>query len=128
MLYFDQYIFIRTVFVFYLSRLVTNYIKTVTKQPRPYNSYVSINYLTKHKTSYSFPSQSTMSAIIVYNAYKNVEAGWLFDYYFGSIIVLLVMTRIYRGLHYPHDCLLSIILAWSVDLMVSYVCDNFSGN
>ena len=34
------------------------------------------------------------------------------------------MTRIYRGLHYPHDCLLSIILAWSVDLMVSYVCDN----
>jgi membrane-associated phospholipid phosphatase len=120
LLYQNPKIFSETVLVFYLCRTVTNCIKMYLKQPRPYNSYTNIRYLTKHKTSYSFPSQSMMSAVIVYHAYQRVGLGWISNYYFGSIILLLAITRIYRGLHYPHDMVVSLVLGYLIEVAVLY--------
>jgi len=118
LLFFDITIFWKTVVIFYLSRFLTLILKNYLKQPRPYNSYNEIRYLSKPKTSYSFPSQSMVSAVIVYHSYRRIGLGWISDYYFGFIMMLLSITRIYRGLHYPHDMIVSLALGYLVERTV----------
>ena len=108
--YLSPVISFQTVCLFYGSRLVTSGVKLLTKQPRPYNSYSTISHLAKHKTSYSLPSQSMMSSLIVQRGFLlSTRSSWL-DGYFQVVIALLSFTRMYRGLHYPHDFLISWIL------------------
>ena len=63
------------------------------------------------KKSYSFPSQSVQSIYIIYYNYKNLCNNYIIDGYFTFILLLLIITRLYRGLHYCHDMLFSIIFA-----------------
>ncbi len=110
--YCDKYRLPKILIVFYTGRYINSYLKSVVKQQRPYNDYPSkIKYFKKQKQSYSFPSQSIQSIYIIYNSYKRLCSNYIIDLYFWFILILLIITRLYRGLHYLHDMLFSLILA-----------------
>ena len=115
--YYNYLLFIKTVLVFYASRIINTFIKNKIKQKRPYNNYTHIKYYNKQKDSYSLPSQSIQSIVIVYNAYKMIFNSLFIDIYFGFIIGLLCITRMFRGLHYPHDFIISWLIAKSLILI-----------
>ena len=112
LLYCNTTKFLRMIMVFYLGRGINTLIKNQVKQNRPYNDYPKlIKYFKKQKKSYSFPSQSVQSIYIIYYNYKNLCNNYIIDAYFTFILLLLIITRLYRGLHYCHDMLFSIIFA-----------------
>ena len=102
----------RVLLTFYISRYINTKIKYKIKQKRPYNDFPElIKYYKKRKDSYSFPSQSTQSIYIIYYSYNTSCSYYFIDLYFWSILVLLMFTRLYRGLHYLHDMLFSLLFA-----------------
>ena len=112
-LYYNTYLFIKCIITFYISRYINILIKNTIKQKRPYNEYPNqIKWFKKQKTSYSFPSQSIQTICIIYFAFIE-NCNYIFIHiYFLFIIMLLTVTRMYRGLHYLHDILLSIWFAY----------------
>ena len=102
--------FLSHIFFFYLSRIILTKIKNYIKQPRPYIEYENtITYFKKRKISFSFPSQSMQSLIFIYCSFNYLFANNIFIHlYFVTLTLLLSLTRMYRGLHYPHDFIFSI--------------------
>ena len=93
-------------------RALTNIIKNNIRQIRPYNKYPdTINYYKKRKDSLSFPSQSIQSTVTIYYILYYYYPFRITQIYFNSIIGMLFCTRIFRGLHYPHDMLVSYLIA-----------------
>ena len=103
--------FLLNLLVFRLTRFLTNSIKLIVKQPRPYNINPTIvRYYKKRKWTLSFPSQSMASIVLVYQLLNYYYSSLLITIYFGNLIFLLAFTRIYRGLHYPRDILASYLI------------------
>ena len=69
-----------------------NILKLV-KQKRPYNEFDYIKYYIKQKDSYSLPSQSIQSILIVYNSYNILFKSIYINIYFGIVILLLCLTN-----------------------------------
>lgn len=112
-LYYDTFLFIKCIITFYISRYINLDIKGSIKQERPYNEYPNqIRWFKKQKYSYSFPSQSIQTICIIYFTYIEYCNSIFIHMYFLFIIALLAITRMYRGLHYLHDILLSIWFAY----------------
>lgn len=102
----------RVILTFYLSRYINTKLKYKVKQQRPYNDFPEvIKFFKKQKNSYSFPSQSTQSIYIIYYSYKSSCSNYIIDLYFWSILLLLIFTRLYRGLHYLHDMVFSLVFS-----------------
>ena len=107
----NYYSFLQASLTFYLFREINTMIKTRMKQLRPYNYFPDqIRYYQKQKASYSFPSQSVQSITTVYYFINLCYPYFMVDLYFGSILTMLYFTRIYRGLHYPHDIIITYVL------------------
>ena len=119
--WFQPWIGVITTASLYLGRLVTNQVKLWVQQPRPYNSYSEVEFLLRQKHTYSFPSQSTMSAMTCLLGYRRAGYGWWSNYYFGVLLFILGTTRVYRGLHYPHDLVASMALAVLVNYWVAWL-------
>ena len=110
--YCNPYKFPKMFIIFYISRSLNTIIKNLVKQNRPYNDYPTfITYYKKKKDSYSFPSQSVQTMYIIYKSYNQLCSNYLIDLYFGFVLFILILTRLYRGLHYIHDIIFSIIMA-----------------
>lgn len=118
-LYYDTYLFIKCIITFYISRFINLSIKNTIKQKRPYNEFPNeINWYKKQKNSYSFPSQSIQTICIIYFAFIENCNSIFIHIYFLFIIFLLSITRMYRGLHYLHDILLSIWFAYIIYIKI----------
>lgn len=112
--YHDVNLFIYIVLSLYTSRTTTHYIKNYCKKERPYNRNPGyIKYFIKRKYSYSFPSQSILNISVFYNSiyYYNIYNEYLWfqfmTYIYYMLFISLSITRMYRGLHYPHDIIIS---------------------
>ena len=91
-----------------VSRGAIHIIKTLVRIPRPYETYPTFVKSDKKKmNTYSFPSQSMQSIAIVYGAISD-QLNMFHIYY--SLLAVIGMSRIYRGLHYPYDLLISFFL------------------
>lgn len=103
-------LFLHTVTHFYLSRYILSYIKHAAQQKRPYIEYSNtITHFNKRKESFSFPSQSMQSITFIYYSFDKIyHNNFYFHFYFITLSILLAFTRMYRGLHYPHDFIFSI--------------------
>ena len=111
---------IYTYIVFFIQRYIVNFMKYLVCQERPYNKYPNtIKWFKKHNTSYSFPSQSVACLTLIYNSYILVFPYYIVDLYFYIILGLLFWTRLYRGLHYVHDLLFSLILGNVFSIVVT---------
>lgn len=83
--------------------IIYKLIKSVTERPRPYkvNSHITLG--TMPLDQYSFPSGHTLHAVsfTLTSVYYIPELGWLLI----PFAVLIALSRIILGLHYPTDVL-----------------------
>jgi hypothetical protein len=120
--YCDYLLFPKVMFIFYISRIINTKIKNIVKQNRPYNDYPDkIKFFKKRKDSYSFPSQSVQCMYIIYYSYKKLCNVYWIDVYFYTIIILLIITRLYRGLHYLHDTIFSLLISKLLCKCIDYI-------
>ena len=112
-----------------ISHNIRSLIKLYTKCLRPYNKYPNlIKYYYKKKKSYSFPSQSVINISVIYNTIcnyniiNNVNTNIYFHIFYYSLLFSLAITRLYRGLHYPHDIIISYFMGdWIVNTLFYYI-------
>lgn len=86
-------------------------IKNIVQRDRPFISMEGIDMLIKAPTSYSFPSGHTTSSfaaagVIAIN-FKNKSV------YVFTLAVLIAISRIYLGVHFPTDIISGIVLGLS---------------
>ena len=118
---------------FVLSRRLNEGLKKWANQPRPYVEFPGqVSYFKKRKMSFSFPSQSVQTLAIAYCAFHDYPVDVPLTYY-GSIvrsigscyvaalIFLVAIVRIYRGLHYPHDVIVSLLIARTLVTIVAFL-------
>ena len=119
----DINVFIRTYITIYLSRDINLRLKHSIQEKRPFNhSSNLVKVVDRRKYSYSFPSQSIQTYILLYLS-SIASFPYLLTYiFFYTIFILLFITRIYRGLHYPHDFLASYTLAIILYKLVDSAC------
>lgn len=99
-----------------VSRLALHSIKIVLRIPRPFETFEAVQADKKKKNSYSFPSQSMMSVSLIYGLIFRYWGLPLFLYV--SLLGMIAISRIYRGLHYPYDIFVSLLMG---DVLQRYV-------
>jgi len=105
-----------------IARCFGLYFKNKLKIKRPFMKFNYIKYYGKRKEkSYSFPSMSTISTIVFY---RNLSIIYNIHWVYYIILFSLGFTRIFRGLHYPHDILFSIFIGYSILLVVELLVYN----
>lgn len=91
-------------------------LKNLYQRPRP-----SIKHLVV-ETGYSFPSAHSLvlmlivgsMIIIAHQRIKRKDARYLVEFLLGLAILLIGLSRIYIGVHYPTDVLASFVLGYGV--------------
>jgi undecaprenyl-diphosphatase len=104
--------------------LLNGVLKLGFDRPRP-----SIFIPAVHAVSSSFPSGHAMSSAIVYGTvaylaarlHRRRWARWLVMAFAFLVIVLISLSRMYLGVHYPSDVLAGVIigLAWAAFCMAA---------
>lgn len=100
-------------------------VKNIYQRPRP----DQIEHLVE-QGGYSFPSGHSMGSIILYGGIlfmlirmvKTKKAKWLLGIILGSLVLVVGMSRIYLGVHYPSDIIagLSLGFSWLCFMIVIY--------
>lgn len=118
---FDIKLFTKLSIGLFLSRTSNHYIKYYFKADRPYNKYPNKIkfYKKKKKLSYSFPSQSIQNITIIY--YICNPANYIFIYYYWYLIIMIGLTRMFRGLHYLHDIIFSYFLCYYLAVGINII-------
>lgn len=99
----------KLIIFYYYSRKFILIIKNKFKLRRPFVRFPFIKYYGKRKDkSYSFPSTGILSITIIYG---NLINFFNFNNYSLYLLIFLVgFSRIFRGIHYFHDILISYLL------------------
>ncbi|MCB8920001.1 MAG: phosphatase PAP2 family protein [Ardenticatenaceae bacterium] len=104
------------------STAINALLKLLFARPRP-NVFPPITV----ETSFSFPSGHTMAAIALYGLaaillWQRQRYGW--TVLAGLWVLLVALSRIYLGVHYPSDVLASLAVGtiWLILVMFSFAC------
>lgn len=99
--------------------LIVHIIKIIAKRIRPYMILEELNTFGIELPDYSFPSGHTATAVaicVVVSRYFPILLIPLIIY-----AILIGISRMYLGVHYPTDVVMGAILG----LLVSYIIDNY---
>lgn len=102
-------------YIFLISTYINLLIKDMIALPRPYNSRFAI---LRRETSYSFPSGHAQVPLSTYGFLGLRVNKWSVWLVFIPLILMIGLSRIYIGVHYPHDLLggwligLFILIIW----------------
>lgn len=110
----------------YLSRKVNIIIKLYFKRKRPFvkfnNILVNDKTRLKKENTFSFPSNSIQTSLIFYNVFIDVIN---FKKYKNIILLLIIiiisLSKINRGLHYPSDIMFSVLIFTFIN-WIYYLC------
>lgn len=119
------------VFTFMISALFNTILKEIFKRPRPYTQpgvYTDPMWMT---TGYSFPSGHSQAAGVMgytaFDASKKTNKKWI--WYVGiALMILIPLSRVYLGQHYPSDVLVGLILAFVIAHFVFKLVDAMGDN
>jgi len=144
----EQYVFMLVLAVFFwgiskksglimastllVSLLINNVLKIIFHSPRPFEV---LNHLTGKRmetaTGYSFPSGHTQGASSFYTTLFYLYKRPLFRIFCGLIIIMVGISRVYLGVHWPQDVLagwgLGILTAWITATAINRFWDNPPG-
>jgi hypothetical protein len=120
-LLYDYMVCIKLIIGIGISRTSNFYIKNSIRSLRPYNKYPRIikYYKKKKKLSYSFPSQSIQNVTVVYYIFN--QQYYLITLFYWYIMIAISLTRMFRGLHYPHDIIFSYLYSYFIALFLNYL-------
>ncbi|MBR6796674.1 MAG: phosphatase PAP2 family protein [Clostridia bacterium] len=122
----------------YSSAALNGIIKDLVRRPRPFaNGNYSVRYVETQglvdtvslKESYSFPSGHSMnvasmtSAIAIGEKGKKHGRAWLLVCL--VCIPLVMLSRVYLGVHYPTDTLMGAALGVAIPFFIIYAYDKF---
>ena len=104
----------RVLMVLLSTDIVTNTFKQLLHQPRPYWLGDVQHLPGSEETSYGIPSSHASDSLAVwgYIAYQ-VRNRWMWITSIGMIL-LISFSRLYLGVHFPHD----LIAGWLIGLIV----------
>ena len=95
-----------------IGSVITNLVlKTAVARIRPYDAVEGLVPLVKKLRDYSFPSGHTCAsfscAVVYYKMYPDIKGK-------GAMVlaVLIALSRLYVGVHYPTDVLGGTIVGW----------------
>jgi len=113
----NEYIVIPKLYIFgYLSRILNIQIKLLFKRKRPYvvdnNVLVLEKSREKKKDTFSLPSNSIQTSLIFYGfLLRQLNLNrYLSSLILGVIVFITSFAKINRGMHYPTDIILSILI------------------
>ena len=91
------------------SHIFVHILKRVINRKRPYTSLADVEHIIEPFESYSFPSGHTTAsfaaALTLSFAFSQLSILFIFT------ALLVAVSRIYLGVHYPSDILIGIIIA-----------------
>ncbi|OIJ10541.1 hypothetical protein BKP37_18580 [Anaerobacillus alkalilacustris] len=102
-----------------LSHIIVHIIKKIYCRERPYNKLANVTLCSNPLKDYSFPSGHTTAAFsiaIVFSLHMPMLA-----IFFLPIAILVGVSRMYLGLHYPTDCIIGAVLG-TVSSIIVVVC------
>lgn len=109
----------KMIIVLILITIVTQLIKLLVMRPRPYTELSSLVVLAT-ESDFSFPSGHTSTSVsMIYLLAKEYDNYWLW-----IIPIMVALSRMYIGVHYPSD----VLGGFLIGLFVAYVgeyCLNF---
>lgn len=99
-----------------LSILLFKALKKLIGRPRPFATWQDLPCLLAPPDRFSFPSGHTMTAFAVYAAYAEMIPGS--SAYFLPAAILIGLSRVFLGCHYPTDVLMGALLGTGIGLSV----------
>ena len=104
----------KMIIIIILVTVITQIIKLWVMRPRPYTEMSSLIVLAT-ENDFSFPSGHTSTSVaMVYLLAKEYE-----KYYLWIIPILVALSRLYIGVHYPSD----ILGGFLIGLLVAGICE-----
>ncbi len=113
-----------------ITTLLNNLMKQLFQRVRPEDIFPLVT-----QNSFSFPSGHAMSGLVFYGmviyllvgTLKNRPAKYLFTSLLSLLIILIGVSRVYLGVHYPSDILAGWSVGLSLLLLFEYAADRFAG-
>ena len=94
----------RLIILFLFSVYVNAFVKLVAKQPRPFEYNSQVQKIVEAGGG-GFPSGHTQGAVVVWGYLASVfKKTWLWILA-GLLMILIPMSRVYLGVHFPTDLL-----------------------
>ena len=103
------------------SAVTNNIIKEAVGAERPYQKYPdrATNFRPGSSTGHSFPSGHVQNfTSIVFGAYYKIKKRWMF-YTALTLSILMMLSRMYLGVHFLEDVVVSLILGITIGFAVN---------
>lgn len=100
-----------------LSILLFKAVKHLIGRPRPFESWQALSCIMAPPDKFSFPSGHTMTAFAVWGTLSVGLPG--LSHVYLAIAILIGLSRIFLGLHYPSDVLAGALLGGTIGLCTS---------
>ncbi|MCQ2752413.1 MAG: phosphatase PAP2 family protein [Coriobacteriales bacterium] len=115
--------------VFLLLALIVSYIlfililSNIVARPRPFDAIVGLSsYVGTAHNGYSFPSFHVISSFL-FSVFVYLCVNKRFGFITFIIAIVISFTRMYLGVSYPTDILISIAIGFGVAFLVHFVCN-----
>jgi hypothetical protein len=104
---------VRLMVVFLLSGLINQLVKTVAAQPRPFEYDSRVAQIVE-QGGFGLPSGHTQSAVVVWGFLGTTVRKWWFWVAAAALMVVVPLSRVYLGVHFPTDVLGGYVLGFLV--------------
>lgn len=101
----------KTLIALAITQIIVQFLKEHVSRIRPYEALPDVNFNPNFALSdYSFPSGHS-ATIFCMATMASIGAPWLAPVFF-AVAVMVAISRIYLGLHFPSDVIAGSVIGW----------------